>query len=60
MKNSPRVLDSWRRLPPDALAAAILQVQRSAVRTHLPEREWRRLDRMRRRYEELRKELTAA
>jgi hypothetical protein len=57
MKNSPQVFDgdNWRQLPLDALAAAILQGQRSAVRKHLSEREWRRLDRMRKRLAELRK-----
>jgi hypothetical protein len=57
MKNSPQVFDgdNWRQLPLDALAAAILQGQRSAVRKHLSEREWRRLDRMRKRFAELRK-----
>ena len=46
-------MKTWRQLPPDALAAAILQEQRSAVRKHLSEREWRRLDRMRKRLAEL-------
>ena len=46
-------MKTWRQLPLDALAAAILQEQRSAVRKHLSEREWRRLDRMRKRLAEL-------
>ena len=50
---------AWRRLPPDVLAATILQMQRSATRQHLSEHEWRRLDRMRRRYQALQKELAA-
>jgi hypothetical protein len=45
----------WRRLPPDDLAAAILQVQRGAIHKHLSEQEWRRLDRMRDRLAGLRK-----
>ena len=50
---------AWRRLPPHVLAATILQMQRSATRQHLSEQEWRRLDRMRRRYQALQKELAA-
>jgi hypothetical protein len=46
----------WRRLPPNALEAAILEMRRRAVREHLPEREWNRLDRMRKRASVLRKE----
>jgi hypothetical protein len=46
-------MKNWRQLPLDALAAAILQEQRGAVRKHRSEREWRRLDRMRKRFAEL-------
>jgi hypothetical protein len=48
----------WRQPPPDALEAAILEMRRRAVREHLPEREWGRLDRMRKRYAALQKELS--
>jgi ParB-like chromosome segregation protein Spo0J len=50
---------SWQQLPPDALEAEILKMRRRAVREHLPEREWKRLDRMRQRHAALQKELSA-
>jgi hypothetical protein len=43
----------WRHLPAAELAD-LIRVQRSAVHRHLSLREWRQLDRMRRRYATLR------
>jgi hypothetical protein len=46
----------WRRLPLSELADQILQIQRTAAHRHLSDREWRMLDRMRRRRAALQKE----
>jgi hypothetical protein len=45
----PVNMDGWRKLPLAELEALINETRRSAVRQHLSEAEWRRLDRMRKR-----------
>ena len=47
----------WRRLPLSELEHQILQILRTAEHQHLSVQEWRMLDRMRERCDELRKEL---
>jgi hypothetical protein len=58
MRHSTNAVNTkgWRRLPLPDLKALILEVQRSAVRQHLPVAEWRRLDHMRERADAMEKE----
>jgi len=55
-KPATKTQAGWRKLPLDALEAAILAEWRRAVRERLSERDWKQLDRMRGRVAALRKE----
>jgi hypothetical protein len=55
--NNSRQQTHWRRLPLSELEHQILQILRTAEHQHLSVQEWRMLDRMRERCDELRKEL---